>query len=330
MQSKQKSILIFLCLFSFVIPVYSSNYDAGKVMPDGGEGRSWLDALVTGAGDGAMLAMCKGAFDAFRSKDSVNKMYYAGAGLAGIYIASRAQKMNPEFFAALWRLTKSPIIFFQKKSERFLCGGESLSWNVVVSWHNRVFDSLTPLTKQSSVMDLTKDRRIKVLDQGGVDVGIDPVWLQTQTHVYQEFAFMKKVFEQHLRYYQDQEAKEQKRLIALVASPLQDVAKSCVRLSIKRHEETAFYINKIMTYCDQLCVYINSVSTKESLDKELMKRYMEDLCSACKHVATLVDDTTAASPHGTPGQLTFTRAQTASIGGYNSYTANSEYGNVHC
>lgn len=295
---------------------------------EGGDWSSFATTLVSGAGDAAMLGMCKTAFNALTGKTEINKAYYVGAGLAAIYIASRTQKMNPEFFAALWRLTKSPIVFLQKKSERWFCGGESLSWNVLVSWHNRVFDALTPLTKQSSVMDLTKEKRIQALDQAECDV--DPVWEHIQQHVYEEFAFMQARFAGHLCYYQDQESQEKRRLVDLVATPVQAAGKACVRLSIKRHEETAFYIKKIMAYCDQLCAYINTVSSKEALDKELIKRIMEDLCSACKHVATLVDDTTAAAPHGAAGKLTLTRTQgSTATSNYANFNTGGDYGSAH-
>lgn len=333
MQLLQRSgLFLSFCLLLPGVPLSASaggyyptngGTQAGQEGSEGGSWSSFASTLVTGAGDAVVLK----EFISLINKPERTRAYYISVGLAGIYLASRIQKANPEFFAALWRLTKSPLVFLQKKSERFFCGGESLSWNVMVSWHNRIFDALTPLTKQSSVMDLTKEKRIKALNQEH-DQLRDPVWQQVQDHIYEEFAFISKQCAGHLRYYQDQEEKEKKRLVAMVAGPVQTAAKACVRLSIKRHEEISFYVRKMMTYCNQLCDYIMSVSSKEALDKELIKRSMEDLCSTCKHIAILVDETTASSSHGAAGQLSLVRTQAGaatSSYAYNAYGTGSDY-----
>lgn len=271
-------------------------------------------------------------------KDLQVKVLPLGLCVAAIYSASKVQKMNPEFFANLWRITKSPIVFVQKKAEKLFCGGESLSWNVVVSWHNRVYKALLPLTKQASVMELAKEKRIQAIDRQDADEHmVDATWQPLQQHLQEEFTFLKSRLGLHLRYYQDQQQQREEVCtcsLCVVGGAVQTVGKSCVRLSIKRHEETAFYIKKIMTYSEEFVAYIGSNSHKESLDKELIKRYMDDICSALEHVATLVDDTTAAAPHGASGQLTLIRAQGTggSIGyngGYGAHGATSDYGSSY-
>lgn len=266
-------------------------------------------------------------------KDLQGKVVPLGLCVAALYSVSKVQKMNPEFFSTLWRISKSPIVFVQKKAEKLFCGGESLSWNVVVSWHNRVYKSLLPLTKQASVMDLAKEKRIQIIDKQDTDTPVvDPVWQPLQQHLQQEFTFISSRLAHHVRYYEDQPkiADACSCVVCKVGGAVQTAGKTCVRLSIKRYEETAFYIKKLMTYCDEFSAYIGTVTQKESLDKELIKRYLDDICSALEHLAVLVDDTTAAAPHGPSGHLVLIRAQgaggTGYTGGYGGYADAGQYG----
>lgn len=295
-----------------------------------------LGNLLRGSGD--LTALVERIFDPefmnkYYQNKSVRNLIYAGALIGAVYAASKIQKMNPEFFSTLWRTAKSPLVLVRKKVEILVCGGESLEWNVIVSWHNRMLKVLTPLTKQASVMELAKERRIQDLAYQDVTyAAVDVPWQQIQNHVQEELHFMNTVLERHASYYQDsQHDKLRSGCMHKVGTVVHSAGKTCVRLSSKRYEEIAFYIKKIMRYSDDCCTYVASVKTKESLDKELVKRYMEDMCSTFEHLATLVDDITAAAPHSAQGQLMLIRTQGGmhnAPGGssYMSYTAASEVG----
>lgn len=258
---------------------------------------------------------------------------YVALSVAGIYTVSKLQKSNPEFFSNMWRLSKSPLVFVQRSLERYLCAGESLSWNQVTSWHNRILKVLTPLTKQTALIDIAKVNRLKKIEDEEKSEGVDQVWQATVHHIESELCFINTMLERHLNYYQDQEVRMKKQVCECcachvykkVAQPSLDVlkrmGKNCIRVSLKRHEEIAFYIKKIITYNTQIIAYLKTVSYSHNLHKEHVKACMNDVCGAFEHLAVLVDESTAAAPRGVNGQLLLAKAasQTSYASGYQGY-----------
>ena len=83
--------------------------------------------------------------------------------------------------------------------------------------------------------------------------------------------------------------------------------KACIRASVSRNEEIAFYLEEIKTYLQEIITYTKSVNQLSSLDKDRVKRIMNSTCDAFEHVATLIDANTAASGRNAVGQLTIQR-----------------------
>ena len=249
--------------------------------------------------------------------------------LGALYSLSVVQKDNPQFFASVVRGLEWPFFLTQRKLQKFFCNGQSLTWNEVASWHNRITQLLTPLTKTTSVIDLSKDRRLRSMDQEDDVLGApDAQWAQTVAHIEKEFLFMKKVLAYRLRYYKDlpKKTNKSKNNQKNAVDSFKEVGKGLVRTSLNRNEEIAFGLEEAEVYLTEIITYCKSVPQFSALDKEHLKRLMNAICSTCKHLGVLVDEVTAADrtrnklPMSTDGELTRGYAGgSAYSGGYSSY-----------
>jgi hypothetical protein len=213
------------------------------------------------------------------------------------------QKESPDFFNTGVRLIESPFLLAQKKLQKTFCGGQSLTWNEVASWHNRVSRLLIPLTKTTSMVDLSKDRRLRIMDQeDGQDEGQDDQWKQQVAHIERECFFMVKMLTLRLAFYKDQPSlKNRKKKIGIVTravkapvTMVQALGKSVLRTSLTRNEEVAFGLEEAISYLHQTVDYCKSVSHFSGVDKEHMKRLMSSICTTFEHIGVLVDELSAA------------------------------------
>lgn len=256
--------------------------------------------------------------------------------LGVLYCLSVVQKDNPDFFASVVRTLESPLFLMQRRMQKFFCEGKSLTWNEVASWHNRVVQLLTPLTKTTSVIDLSKDRRLRSMDQeDDQNGGQDLQWGQQVAHIEREFTFLKKVLTHRLRYYKDVRPQTKEEKIKKLKEELRQgnvvrnfksLGKKVVRTSLTRNEEIAFGLEEATVYLREIVEYCKSVPQFSALDKEHLKRLMNTMCSTCKHLGVLVDEVTAADrtkkkiPMSADGELTrgYTGGSSYSDG-YSSY-----------
>ena len=133
--------------------------------------------------------------------------------VVAVFALSLMQKESPEFFNTGVRLVGSPFLLIQKKLQKTFCGGQSLTWNEVASWHNRVSRVLTPLTKTTSMVDLSKDRRLRIMDQeDGQDEGQDDQWKQQVAHIERECGFMIKMLSIRLEFYKEKPLLKKKKI----------------------------------------------------------------------------------------------------------------------
>lgn len=248
--------------------------------------------------------------------------------IAGLYSLSIIQKENPDFVAAIVRTLEWPFFIIERKMQHFYCGGKSLTWNEVASWHNRVSRILTPLTKTTSVIDLSKDRRLRSMDQEDDVTGHqDTQWLNQVAHIEKEFLFLKKVLMYRLRYYKDVPSSKKKK-----SSIVKSFGKNVVRTSLNRNEEIAFGLEEAIVYLNETIVYCKSVSQFSSLDKEHLKRLVGNICTVFEHLGVLVDEVTAADrnkkkiPMSADGALNRAYTGAAGIGYSDSYTSSGSYG----
>ncbi len=257
-----------------------------------------------------------------------NHMAPIAIGFGALYALSVVQKENPDFFATVVRGAEWPFSIFERKVQHYFCRGKSLTWNEIASWHNRVSRVLLPLTKTTSVIDLSKDRRLRSIDleeeQGSSQ---DVQWINQVKHIEREFLFLKKVLTYRLRYYKDLPSAK-KKPVAI------SLGKVLVRTSLNRNEEIAFGLEEAIGYLDETVVYCKSVSRFSALDKEYIKRLMGSICTTCEHLGVLVDEVTAADrtkkkiPMSADGALP--RGYTGTSGGYTegygSYGSTGSYG----
>jgi hypothetical protein len=286
----------------------------------------------TGSGvEGIFSAAAQGAGMLFVLKELNNSDWKLAAGAFGsFWIISQLQKENPQFFNSTMQFAKSPWVMIRKKLEVMFCGGESLSWNELVTWRNRIMRLLSPLTKQTSVVDLSREKRLRLIDQEDTKGAIlDEQWTEYVDHIQAQLAFMSTRLTKHLNYYETQVKKTRQRKCGCVACvadkfiinpPLKAVnsaGKACMQASVVRNEEIAFYLKEVKTYLKEIIDYSKSVSQLQSLDKERVKRVMNSTCDAFEHIATLVDAGTASSSKPPVGQLTMQRETSSS--GYGGY-----------
>ena len=257
--------------------------------------------------------------------------YHLGAvalGVGGLYALSIVQKENPDFFATIVRGVEWPFSILERKLQHYFCSGKSLTWNEIASWHNRVSRLLLPLTKTASVVDLSKERRLRNIDLEDDQTGTQDVqWVNQVKHIEREFIFLKKVLMYRLRYYKDIPATKNKTVGT-------SLGKVLVRTSLNRNEEIAFGLEEVIGYLGETVDYCKSVPRFSALDKEYIKRLMGSICTTCEHLGVLVDEVTAADrtkkkiPMSVDGALP--RGYTGMSGGYaegyGSYTSTGSYG----
>ena len=300
-------------IFLLGISLCSVSPLVSRPVESAGSGSSILgDVLKDAAHTGAIIAII-GLLER-------NDHTEAACVLGGIALLSELEKQNPKFFNSTINVVSAPWIYVRKGCERLFCNGESLSWNELVTWRNRIHKLLSPLTKQTTVADLSREKRLRLIDkEDNEEAVLDEQWAEYVQHVDQQCTFMIKRLDKHLNYYQDRENKKLNRLEKectcvtcvfdkTVVSPFDNavstVGKACVRASIKRNEEIAFYLGELKVYLQEIITYIKSVMQLSSLDKDRVKRVMNGTCDTFEHVATLVDADTAAAGRNAVGQLT--------------------------
>lgn len=254
---------------------------------------------------------------------------------------SQLQKENSQFFNSTVDMIKSPWVFARKKLELLLCGGESLSWNEIVTWRNRTMRLLSPLTKQTSVVDLSREKRLRLIDQeDNKEETVDTQWMQYARHIEVQLTFMLVTLGKHLNYYETKKKKTLKKqcycpgclaekyIVGPPAKVVGSIGKVCVRVSVKRDMEIAFYLKEVQTYLKEIIEYTKDVKQFQSLDKEHVKRIMNSTCDAFEHIATLIDVSTASSGRPEVGKLSMQREGSTGngYGGYGSYGGYGGYG----
>ena len=319
-------VLVFLCT---VFSGSSVSASAPAAAVAAGSRDSLLAALAL---DNAIrgLADLVGRLASGLEKIGHNKV---ALGVVAIFALSLIQKENPDFFNTGVRLVESPFLLLQKKLQQVFCGGQSLTWNEVASWHNRVSRLLTPLTKTTSMVDLSKDRRLRIMDQDdGQDDGQDDQWKRQVTHIERECGFTIKMLTVRLAFYKDQpHLKNKKQKIGAVrkalkapVSVVQTLGKSALRTSLTRNEEVAFGLQEAISYLQETIDYCKSVTHFSGLDKEHMKRLMGGICTTFEHIGVLVDELSAADknkkkiPMASDGALSRGGYAGGSYGGYDS------------
>lgn len=293
-----------LCL-TLSFSLYSSN-------PAANTGASLGDVLKEATHTGAIIAII-----GLLERNGYTK---SACTLGGVALLSELEKQNPKFFNRTMNTVSAPWIFARKRCENLFCSGESLSWNELITWRTRVMKLLSPLTKQTTVVDLSREKRLRLIDQeDGAEVILDEHWAEYTQHIEKQFTFTINLLDTHLNYYRDKKNKEeekQKKSVSLsfksltinpIAKASSFAGKACIRASVSRNEEIAFYLEEIKTYLQEIIIYTKSVNQLSSLDKDRVKRVMNSTCDAFEHVATLIDANTAASGRNAVGQLTIQR-----------------------
>lgn len=230
----------------------------------------------------------------------------ASIALITIFALSLAQKENKEFFNTAARYVEWPFVWTSKKLEKIFTGGCSLTYNEVASWHNRVARLLTPLTKTTAMVDLSKDRRLRIMDQDdGADEVHDDHWSNQVMHIEREFAFLTKVLTTRLAYYEDRKtARKNKGITRGPRRVVDPLGKSFVRMSLIRQEEVAFQLKEVISYLKETSDYCKTVSHFSAVDKEHIKRLMGSICTAFEHIGVLVDELSVADRNKTKIQMT--------------------------
>ena len=257
-------------------------------------------------------------------------------GLLGIFAISLMQKESPDFFNTGVRYVEWPFLLMQKKLQRIFCGGQSLTWNEVASWHNRVSRLLIPLTKTTSMVDLSKDRRLRIMDQeDGQDAGQDDQWKQQVAHIEKECGFIVKMLTIRHAFYKEQLLVKNKKTSAIMramkapVTMVQGMGRSILRTSLTRNEEVAFGLQETISYLRETVDYCKSVSHFSALDKEHMKRLMGNICTTFEHIGVLVDELSAADKNKKKLPMTADGALTRggyAGGSYGGYAPNDSYG----
>jgi hypothetical protein len=311
--------LVFLYIF-----FAGSSVSASRLSSDT-DGINALAGLTYGGIRGLSDMVCKG-YDSL-----VTDHPYIALSILGFFALSLVQKESPEFFNTGVRLVESPFLLIQKKLQKSFCGGQSLTWNEVASWHNRISRLLTPLTKTTSMVDLSKDRRLRIMDQeDGQDEGQDDQWKQQVRHIERECGFMIKMLTLRLAFYKEQSSLKKKkinpitRVIKAPVNVVQAMGRSVLRASLTRNEEVAFGLEEAVSYLQETITYCKSISHFSGLDKEHMKRLMGNICTTFEHIGVLVDELSAADknkkklPMTADGTLTRGGYAGGSYGGYDS------------
>ncbi len=268
-------------------------------------------------------------------KDLMGSGYKVPAiALITVFALSLAHKENKEFFNVCGRYVEWPFVWTAKKMEKIFTGGRSLTYNEVASWHNRVARLLTPLTKTTAMVDLSKDRRLRIIDQeDGTEEGRDDQWVNQAAHIEREFAFLTKVLMMRLAYYEDKKTVRKRTGITRAPRRILDpLGKSFVRMSLIRQEEVAFQLKEAIAYLKEASDYCKSVSHFSAVDKEQVKRLMGSICTTFEHIGVLVDELSVADrnknkiPMTADGSLGRSGYSSGSYGSYDSaYSTGGSY-----
>ncbi len=216
--------------------------------------------------------------------------YHMGAiaaVLCTVWAVGKIQKENPDFFSSVIRTLEWPFFVAEKKLQKLFCNGKSLTWNELASWHNRIYKLLSPLTKSTSVLDLTKDRRLKAIDAEDENTVKDQTWTKQIIHIDRELTFLGNILDERLRYYKDQHKNTSTNFI-------KSAGKRLIRTSLNRNEEIAFGLEEIKHYLSETNEYFQSLTHASALDKEHLKKQIHAICSSFEHLGTLVDEVSAA------------------------------------
>lgn len=266
---------------------------------------SQVPAATGGMGDVAQQIMGLGATGiVINSLSSLGREGKVVASVLGVYfVLSELEKQNRQFFNGTVNIIRVPAKRLCRYYEFVRYGGESLSWNKIIIWRTRIMKLLSPLTKQTTVVDLSREKRLRLIDEDENSTAIlDDQWVEYIAHIEKQCSFIILSLESHLQYY-----KEKK------------YAKNAQK--IKYYEEIAFYLEELKIYLQEIITYSKSVKQLSALDKDRVKRLMNSTCDTFEHVATLVDADTAADSKNAVGQLTVQRENIGHnyAGGYNPY-----------
>jgi len=282
---KRSFLLAFLCISFFQNSVTASTSSASS------SGAGFMEGMLAMGALGSFANLVTLAYNDLKPNNPVGAYT-----VLGLFALSLAQKENKEFFSTCARAVEWPFIWTFKKLEQKCTGGYSLTYNHIASWHNRVARVLTPLTKTTAMVDLSKDRRLRIMDQeDGQDDGQDDQWKKQVTHIEREFGFMSKALACRLAYYKD--VKKHSKDRGVTRAPhrvVNSIGKSFVRTSLIRNEEVAFHLEEIISYLKETVEYCKTVPHFSALDKEHMKRLMGNICNAFEHLSVLVDERSAA------------------------------------
>lgn len=283
-------------LLSFVCLTLSLSSVGHAVQPSASSG---------GMGDVAQQIMGLGATGiVINSLSGLGDKGKIAASVLGVFfVVSELEKQNRKFFNGTVNIIRVPVKSLCRYYEFLRYGGESLSWNKLIVWRTRVMKLLSPLTKQTTVVDLSREKRLRLIDEDEDSAEIlDEQWVEYVNHIDKQCSFMVVSLEAHLHYYKEKRSKK-------------DAQK------IKYHEEIAFYLEELKTYLQEIVTYSKSVKQLSALDKDRVKRIMNSTCDTFEHVATLVDADTAADSKNALGQLTIQRENVGHnyVGGYNPY-----------
>ena len=243
--------------------------------------------------DGGWAGVFQGDQMMKRFLDYMDK-YHMGAIaaiLCTVWAVGKIQKENPDFFNGIVRSLEWPFFVTQRKFQKFFCNGKSLTWNELASWHNRVYKLLSPLTKATSVLDLSKDRRLRAMDAEDDQTQVDEAWIKQVVHIERELGFLMQVLQERLRYYEDQKVKDKKKKSDGI---IKSAGKSLMRTSLNRNEEIAFGLKELEGYLTEIVDYCRFIHQSSALNKEHLKKLIGSVCAVFEHLGTLVDEVSAA------------------------------------
>lgn len=302
----KKSFLNAILWCSVVINVQARNsYSYSDEYNDTASGSSIFSALSGVARVSVAFTALKYAYE-----NTDNMLLKKGVlpAIGLVWFIGEINKENPKYYNHVATLAKSPWVITRKSGERLFCGGESLIWNDIVIWRKRINQILSPFTKQATVVDLSRDKRLSVLNQFGDNEELKDIQsVHILENMIKQLQFLSGQLEMNKKYYKQEPIKRKRHVITRVITiPLQYVmaaGAACMRLGVNRHDEIAFYIEQLQAHISSLIEYIKTVATLSDLDKEKMKTYLGLLTDILEHMATLVDVETAAASRTPEGKL---------------------------
>ena len=268
--TKMYLLLSLLSITTFSIK--SQDYESGNTFGD-----SFMHMAASTARNAAVFG--------FLNTLNEHKYITLYASLGTILFLGEIQRESPKFFNALTKIVTIPTTIVRKKLERIFCNGESLSWNDILMMKNRINNIFSPLTKQSTVVDLSREKRFKIMNKDGSEEQVkDTQWIQARNHIQLEFKFLCMILNQHLNYYEPQSSQ-----------CLQSAGQACVHITLQKESAIIFSIKNIITYLEEAHTYFGTVETLEELDKEHLKSISTNISDTFDHLATLINVETAAA-----------------------------------